>query len=554
MSFLPYPGLVPAGGVPSDAAPSDLLHARNLTATLADGRVLYAGLDLRLPAGPSALVGDNGSGKSTLLRQLAGDRSTEGGRVHRTADLAWLPQVPARWPARVIDLLGDGPRLDALRRLLAGDGSAEDVVLVGEDWTLETTWRARLDALGLAGVGLDGDPARLSGGQRQHLRLLAIAHSAAPILLLDEPSTFLDAEASRHWHDVFARRGGAVLVASHDPAWLHAMPRLFELRAGALYRVDGGLATWRAMRAERLRQGEAALQQARLERTRTQQAVARERQRLEQRQVRGRRAGRDANQSPLLLDRLADSAERGQGRRRIALAQRLDAGDQAVRAAFDAFDAPAAPQFVQTAVALPPGRQVLTFAQAHPTCARPVAGLDWQASGPVRIGLTGRNGSGKTTLLRALLGQAGLASGSARALVPAQTLDQHLDGLPDETGALDWLQAAIPDETRATIATRLALLGLGRDHVERPMRTLSGGERMRVAIAAAAWVGPAAPLLLLDEPASHLDPASVDALVALLRAWPGALLVVSHDADLLEAIGLDIGLRLDADGLRLHPM
>ncbi|KLJ00640.1 hypothetical protein WQ56_09040 [Luteimonas sp. FCS-9] len=523
-----------------------------MTATLADGRVLYAGLALRLPTGPSALVGDNGGGKSTLLRQLAGDRSPEGGEVRCASRLAWLPQVPATLPPRAIDLLGDGPRLDALRRVLAGDGSAEDLVRVGEDWALEATWRGRLDALGLSGIGLDDDPARLSGGERQQLRLLAIAHSAAPVLLLDEPSTFLDAEASAHWCEAFARRAGAVLVATHDPAWLQAMPRLFELRGGALHRIDGGLATWRALRAERLRQGEAALLQARVDRTRAQQAVAHARQRLDRRQARGRRAGRDANQSPLLLDRLADNAERGQGRRRAALAQRLETGEQAVRVAFDALDAPAAPQFVQAAVALPPGRRVLTFAQAHPTCTTPAAALDWQAAGAVRIGLSGRNGSGKTTLLRAILGQGALAAGTVRAHVRAQRLDPHLDGLPGEACALDWLQAAMPGEPRAAIATRLALLGLGRGHVAWPMRTLSGGERMRVAIAVAAWARPAAPLLLLDEPATHLDLASVDALAALLRAWPGALLVVSHDAGLLEAIGLDVRLRLDADGLRLR--
>jgi len=80
---------------------------------------------------------------------------------------------------------------------------------------------------------------------------------------------------------------------------------------------------------------------------------------------------------------------------------------------------------------------------------------------------------------------------------------------------------------------------------------MSGGERMRVAIAAAAWAQPAAPLLLLDEPASHLDLDSVDALVALLRGWPGALVVVSHDPALLDAVALTHRLHVDPDRLRL---
>ena len=106
-------------------------------------------------------------------------------------------------------------------------------------------------------------------------------------------------------------------------------------------------------------------------------------------------------------------------------------------------------------------------------------------------------------------------------------------------------------DTPALPATRLALLGLPGDRARQPLGTLSGGERMRVAMAAAAWAQPAAPLLLLDEPASHLDFDSVEALVALLRAWPGALLVVSHDPDLLDALALDHRLRLDGGRLLL---
>ncbi len=144
-----------------------------------------------------------------------------------------------------------------------------------------------------------------------------------------------------------------------------------------------------------------------------------------------------------------------------------------------------------------------------------------------------------------------LAHGVVDACVPVQSLDQQLAALPDAMPALDWLAARMQADTAAVPATRLALLGLPGDRARQPLGTLSGGERMRVSVAAAAWAQPAAPLLLLDEPASHLDLDSIDALVALLRRWPGALLVVSHDPALLDALALTHRLRLDGAALTL---
>ena len=152
-----------------------------------------------LPRGPVALIGANGSGKTTLLRLLAGALPPGEASIDTDARIAWLPQLQDALPARVVDLLGAGPHVDALRRLLAGSGDARDLACIDDDWTLEADLRAQLDAAGLAAVDLDADPAQLSGGERQQLRLLALLRGDAGVLLLDEPSTFLDAAASAYW-------------------------------------------------------------------------------------------------------------------------------------------------------------------------------------------------------------------------------------------------------------------------------------------------------------------------------------------------------------------
>ncbi|MET0327290.1 MAG: ATP-binding cassette domain-containing protein [Luteimonas sp.] len=542
-------GTARAGSAVSSAP----LRARRLSATLDDGRVLFAGLEFALPPGPTALIGANGSGKTTLLRLLAGDLPRGDATVDADAPVAWVPQHHGCLPNRVVDLLGVGARVDALRRLLAGGGDAVDLACVDDAWSLEVDLRARLDVAGLSTIGLDADPARLSGGERQQLCLLAATRGDAGILLLDEPSTFLDAEASAYWRDAVLACPGTALVVTHDPLWLSAMPRIVELRGGALHWTDGNLDAWRAARDTRRTLEARMLDEARADRERTRRETSVARERLDRRSARGRRNARVENQSPLLLDHRADRADRTRSRAQAGLAQRSEAADSAVCVAFDTMEKRVAPDFIDAAaLSVPAGRQLLSFRDAHPCAVTPRQALDWTCSGPARIGLMGRNGSGKSTLLRAIAGDGVLARGEIVAHVPVQSLDQHLHALPADASALDWLRTRMQANEPAEISTRLALLGLPGARARQPLGTLSGGERMRVAVAAAAWSHPAAPLLLLDEPASHLDFDSVDALVALLRAWPGALLVVSHDPALLESLELTHRLHLDADHLTLQ--
>lgn len=530
------------------------LQAHGLSAVLPDGRTLYSDVALSPIDGAHVLVGRNGGGKSTLLHQLAGlptDVTTTGlvhvaGRVHL---LAQPDPDAARASGNVATLLGVDTALDALARLLAGNGDAADFALLDDRWDLATRVEAALADAGFAELPTSTASATLSAGERQRLRLLGACLADADVLLLDEPTTFLDARASADWCARMHARRGVTLAVTHDPSWLRAVPHLYALDDGLLRAFDG-VEAWRSTIATEHASQARALADAHVARTRARRDAATERERLDRRAARGRRTHAEANQSPLLLDRLRDRADRSQGRSRDGIAARVSSADAAVRTAFEAHDGTPSPVFVAAEVALPAGRRVVSFDDAHPLAVAPSATLSAHYTGPVRIGLEGGNGSGKTTLLRAIAGEATLAHGRVDAHVRVRRLDASLLAMPAETAALDWLRACMDSADTADVATRLALVGLRGTRARQPLGTLSGGERMRVAVAAAAWSRPAAPLLLLDEPASHLDADSTHALVDLLRAWPGALMVVSHDAAMLDRLTLDMRLRLDGDGLR----
>ncbi|WUK44522.1 ATP-binding cassette domain-containing protein [Nocardioides sp. NBC_00368] len=127
-------------------------------------------------------------------------------------------------------------------------------------------------------------------------------------------------------------------------------------------------------------------------------------------------------------------------------------------------------------------------------------------------------------------------------------LPQRLDGLDDEASAMENVRAVAPETPSGTIRNQLARLLLRGDSVDRPVRTLSGGERFRVSLARLLLADPPAQLLILDEPTNNLDITSVEQLAEALDAYRGALLVVSHDFGFLERIGIDTVIELDGAG------
>ncbi|WP_436046172.1 ATP-binding cassette domain-containing protein [Pseudoxanthomonas sp. LjRoot143] len=205
------------------------------------------------------------------------------------------------------------------------------------------------------------------------------------------------------------------------------------------------------------------------------------------------------------------------------------------------------PAAAQDRVVVRMERAVLPFVPAT------VGGMDLIVTGRQRIGVTGPNGSGKSTLLRAMAGHVLPLAGSVTTHVPVAWLDQRLAGLDPDTSVLAQLREANPGEVESALRTRLALLGLDARLIEDPSGRLSGGERLKAALACVLYAEQPAGLLLLDEPGNHLDLDGLEALERMLRQYRGALVIVSHDEALLERLDLTHRLALSREGARLSP-
>ncbi len=514
--------------------------------------------DLSFALGPvrTGLVAPNGAGKSTLLRLLAGELRPLAGQVEMQGTLAYLPQhLPLDAEATVAEVLGIADRLAALEAILAGDADPASFDILDGDWDLRERAAATLARLGLGEVPLQRKLSTFSGGEAMSLGLAARLLRRPDVLLLDEPSNHLDRAARRHLHRVLAEWPGCLLVASHDRELLEGMQQIAELEPSRLKLYGGGFGFYhQAVEAEQ----QAVEQQVRNLRG----EVRREKREMQQSRERAqRRAGNasrnlaDAGLPRIVAGKLKRAAQVSAGKADEVHADRLTQVRARLQEAARSLQESASLDLALPATRVPAER--VLFAAENLRVQRDGHwlfgghGISLTIRGPERIALLGANGIGKSTLLQVLAGELAPDEGSVRrGAGRIAHLSQRLDLLdPARSVAENFADFApgMPAPERANLLARLQFRGARMDL---PVAALSGGERLRAVLACVLHAEPAPQLLLLDEPSNNLDLATVAQLEQALRAYQGALVVVSHDAAFLDAIGVTRRLELTADGMR----
>ncbi len=377
----------------------------------------------------------------------------------------------------------------------------------------------------------DGGPPG-SGGERQRDRLARLRQADPDLLLLDEPTLHLDG-AGLEWLEAWlASTPAGVLVVAHDRAFLDAVATdVAFLERGRMHLEAGGYADATARRAARdgARRRRHRADEARQAALRD--AVQRERSRA---RSAGRFDHRKADgQARILVRNRAEAVAVTLARRAAAMERRLDRDTLEARPYEDRrrltlHAAPRDPGPTEVVAV----RDLLVRRGGRTI----VAGVDLVLRRGERLALAGPNGCGKTTLLEVLAGLRPADGGEVRhgPGLRVVVVDQVLPAVADEATVGDLLRAARPDLRDADVWRLAAEAGVPSPP-DRPLTELSGGERRRLALARVAAAD--AHLLVLDEPTHHLDVRAIEALERLLVDYAGAILLVSHDRRLVEAVG-----------------
>jgi ATPase subunit of ABC transporter with duplicated ATPase domains len=495
----------------------------------AGARLLLEAASFQVAAGDKiGLVGRNGAGKTTLARVLAGEAAPAAGTVSSGGSVGYLPQdtmvgdldglaLDRVLSARGLDaLLADlrqaeldmadsapARRDAAVRRY----GQLEERLAVLGGYAAESEAASLASSLGLPQQVLRQQLRTLSGGQRRRIELARILFGGSQTLLLDEPTNHLDADSVSWLRDRLKAFRGGLVVISHDTALLEAVVnKVFHLDADRCV-LDVYNLGW----ASYLGQRETDARRRRRERVNA------------ERQATALQSQADKMRAKATKARAAQSMQRR--------AERLLAGVSADRA-------PDRVARIRFPVPAHCGRTPLT---AHGLTksygsAEVFAGVDMAVDRGGRVVVLGLNGAGKTTLLRLLAGLEPPDSGEVR---PGHGLRlgyyaQEHETLDGGRTVLENMRSAAPELAESEQRRILGSFLFSGDDVAKPAGVLSGGEKTRLALALLVVSG--ANVLLLDEPTNNLDPGSRAEILAALRRFQGAIVLVTHDEGAVQAL------------------
>ncbi|KFF10038.1 ribosomal protection-like ABC-F family protein [Flavobacterium hydatis] len=492
-----------------------------------------------------ALIGNNGIGKSTLLKIIAGKLHPSNGQVRCSSEPYYIPQLFGQYNHLTIaQALQIEDKLNALKEILEGNVSENNLNVLNDDWTIEERCNNALKYWRLTDLDLSQKIESLSGGQKTKVFLAGISIHQPELVLLDEPSNHLDVAARQLLYDFIASTSSALIVVSHDRKLLNLLNTVFELNKQGINVYGGNYDFY----AEQKQIEQNALNQDLHNKEKAlRKAKEKERETLERQQkldARGKKKQEKAGVARIMINTLRNNAENSTSKIKGMHAEKIDGISQELQELRSALPEIDKMKFGFDNSSLHKGKILFDAKNINYGYDNELLwkqNLNIQITSGERIALKGSNGSGKTTLIKLILGKLEPKVGTLyRAESTSVYIDQDYSLIDNQ---LKVYQQAQQFNTTALqeheIKMRLNRFLFTKEDWDKHCKVLSGGEKMRLMLCCLTTSNQSPDSIILDEPTNNLDIQNIEILTAAINEFKGTLIVISHDEYFLEQINIE---------------
>ncbi len=518
--------------------PENFLSFKNVSYMLPDGRLLFSGVSFDISrTDKAALTGRNGIGKTTLFLLAEKMLLPYRGNIICSEPPCFLPQK-INENQTVAEALGISDILKALDQIDKGIYSTELAEIIGEDWNIQSDIRLAFHDFNLDHIDLSTPFNRLSAGEREKILLLRVFLSKSHILLFDEPTNNLDTATRKVFYDYIKSTDKIVFIISHDRDLLENMNCIFELSENGLKKYTGNYNFY--LDCKNSEKQKLTEQKSHMENEMRHLTEAR--QKIDNQSGKQEKKGKKNIQSRKYT-KIQANAMNGFAQESVAkkikkieekLTVRQDELHQIKLSLKDnliKIPLPEKPFIKDKVIEI----SNLSFSFSG---RRLFNRLNLTIKGGEKIHLKGDNGSGKTTLIRLISGELKPDDGQVSLYGKAVCLSQDLSFLDEDKTVLDNIIECNPEISINEAHSIAANFHFRNKNAFKTVKHLSGGEKLKAALATILGTKHQPDILILDEPTNNLDIHSTEILENVLRSYQGTLLIVSHDPVFIEHLGI----------------